>query len=217
VLRSVILAAIVSITAPGLQGCGRSERHFAPRHDALPSGAAVLVLGDSIAAGTGASADTAFPALMARATGWSVVNASVPGETSGGALSRLDALLSEHRPALVIVEIGGNDLLRSVPVDRIEFNLKRIIGIVRGAGAIPVLVAIPNPSMMAAAVGSLRDHPIYETVARAEKVFLIEGTVSTVLSSGDLRADQIHPNSKGHEKLWMLMQPQLTASGLLKK
>ncbi|MBK7662959.1 MAG: hypothetical protein IPJ21_05315 [Sterolibacteriaceae bacterium] len=84
------------------------------REAQLAPGSVVLALGDSITAGHGVMPEEAWPALLARRSGWRIINAGVSGDTSGGALQRLAALIAEHAPQLVIVEIGGNDMLRRV-------------------------------------------------------------------------------------------------------
>ena len=83
-------------------------------HAALPSGATVLALGDSLTYGTGATAETSYPVFLAAATHWNVINAGVPGHTAAEGCARIHALLAEHRPALVLVFLGGNDFLRLV-------------------------------------------------------------------------------------------------------
>ena len=95
-LAGVGALALLGATLPG---CERERRAAQP----VPAGATVLALGDSLTYGTGASADTAYPAVLAGLTGWHVVNAGVPGDISVQALARLPALLAEHSPTLIIV------------------------------------------------------------------------------------------------------------------
>ena len=109
-------------TAFGLVACGRKPA----RAQAVPAGATVLALGDSLTSGVGASADTAYPAELARLTGWKVVNGGVSGDTSVQALARLPGLLQQHQPALVIVSIGGNDFLRRQSAATARANILRI-------------------------------------------------------------------------------------------
>ncbi|HPK31451.1 MAG TPA: GDSL-type esterase/lipase family protein, partial [Ottowia sp.] len=108
--------------ALALPGCGRER----PRSRPVPAGAVVLALGDSLTWGTGAPPEASYPAVLARLTGWQVVNAGVPGDTSAQALARLPAMLAEHRPALVIVSIGGNDFLRRLPEADTRANVRAI-------------------------------------------------------------------------------------------
>ena len=93
--RRSVLAALCALAAVGLAGCGRRAIKAQP----VPAGASVLALGDSLTFGTGATPDTAYPAVLATLTGWAVVNAGVPGDTAAQAVARLPALLQEHKPA----------------------------------------------------------------------------------------------------------------------
>lgn len=76
---------------------------------ALPSNSTVLILGDSLSYGTGATKGEDYPTLLAQNTGWQIINAGVPGDTTAQGLARLPNLLVEHQPSLLIVELGGND------------------------------------------------------------------------------------------------------------
>ena len=79
---------------------------------ALPAGSKVLAFGDSVTFGTGAAPGEDWPTLLAGLTAWQITNAGIPGDTAEAGKSRIRSLLDEHTPALVIIEIGGNDFLR---------------------------------------------------------------------------------------------------------
>ena len=188
--RALLLAAL----ALPLAACSRRLRM-----QAVPAGATVLALGDSLTYGTGASPETSYPAVLARTTGWNVVNAGIPGDTSADALARLPALLQEHNPRLVIVSIGGNDFLRRLPLEDTRVNLRAIIRQSQAAGAQVLLVAIPELNVLAAVARSLGDQPLYADVAGELKVPLHAGGWSGVLSDPALRSDAIHANARGYE------------------
>jgi lysophospholipase L1-like esterase len=177
-------------------GCGRRK----PRVQPVAPGATVLALGDSITHGSGAPAEASYPAVLAALTGWHVVNGGVPGDTSAQALARLPELMAEHTPALVIASIGGNDFLRRLPEADTRENLRRIVELARSGGAQVLLVAVPRPSMAAAAVGSLSDHAMYEEVAEAMDVPLHRDGWSRVLADEALRSDRIHANARGYRQ-----------------
>jgi lysophospholipase L1-like esterase len=166
----------------------------------VPAGASVLALGDSLTLGLGATPETSYPAVLARLTQWSVVNAGVSGDTSGQALARLPALLLEHAPQLVLISIGGNDFLRHLPEGETRSNIRQICERSLASGAQVMLVAIPALSAAAAITGTLSDHPMYEEIAQALKLPLHANGWSSVLGNASLRADQIHANSKGYEQ-----------------
>jgi lysophospholipase L1-like esterase len=117
-LAQVIAMALFVAT---LAACGAS------REKALPPGSVVLIIGDSITAGYGVDAKQAWPAELAQRTSWHVVAAGISGDRTAGGRDRLPALLDEHVPALVIIELGGNDLLRHVPEAEIGANLATMI------------------------------------------------------------------------------------------
>lgn len=181
----------------------------------VPAGATVLALGDSITHGTGAPPGAAYPAVLASLTGWNVVNAGVPGHTSAQALQRLPGLLAEHRPALVIVSIGGNDLLRRQDETALRDNLRRILAAVREAGAQALLVAVPRPTLAARITGSLDDHPLYAEIAAEAAVPLHAAGWSAVLADERLKSDAIHGNAAGYETFARGLLGTLQAAGLL--
>ena len=172
-----------------------------PKQEALPPGTKVLALGDSLTAAHGVAPGEAWPALLATRTGWIVVNAGVSGDTSGGALQRLPALLEEHGPALVLVTLGGNDMLRRLPQGQTTANLAQILALVKAQGAKAVLLATPKPSIAGAVFNNLSAADFYQQVAKAQQVPLIEDALADVLSNTELKADQLHPNAAGHALL----------------
>ena len=172
-----------------------------PKETGLPRGTTVLALGDSLTAAHGVTPAEAWPTLLAERTGWVIINGGVSGDTSEGGLQRLPALLDEHRPALVLVTLGGNDMLRRLPQEQTVANLGRIVAQVRARGAKAVLVATPKPSLVGAAFGALSPADFYRTLARDQQVPLIVDPMADVLSDAKLKADQLHPNAAGHALL----------------
>jgi lysophospholipase L1-like esterase len=187
---------LVALAAAPLAACGRKV----PRYEAIPPGSTVLALGDSLTFGTGAGAEAAYPARLAAMTGWQVVNAGVPADTSAQARERLPRLLAEHAPKLVLLSIGGNDFLRQVPEAETRTNIAAMLDEIRAAGAQPMLIAVPRPAVMAALLRSLDDHPLYEALAGERRVPLFASGWAKVLSDPALKADQIHANAAGYER-----------------
>jgi lysophospholipase L1-like esterase len=183
--------------AVALGACGRRKLQA----KTVTAGATVLALGDSLTYGSGATPDTSYPAVLAGLSGWQVVNAGVPGDTAAQALERLPALLQEHKPALVLVSIGGNDLLRRLPEADTRAYLRRICELALAADAQVMVLAVPRPSVAAAFVGSLSDHPLYSEVSGALKLPLHERGWSSVLADESLRADAIHANARGYAQM----------------
>jgi len=205
-------ALLVWAASLALAACGKRK---AARATPLAVGAVVLALGDSITHGTGAAPDTAYPAQLARLTGWDVVNAGVPGDTTLQALERLPRLLAEHRPALVIVSAGGNDFLRHLPDTDTAANLRRIVAQARAAGAQVLLVAVPRPTLAAVVGAGLSDHPLYDKLATELALPLHAGGWARVLGDEQLKSDQIHANAAGYRAFAVGLVTTLRDSGLL--
>ena len=193
-----------------LAGCARDKKTAQP----VPPGSTVLALGDSLTFGTGASAETSYPTVLAGLTGWNVVNAGVPGDTSAQALARLPALLAEHQPKLVIVSIGGNDFLRKLPESDTRAHVHAICKQSLDAGAQVLLVAVPRATV-AAALGQMTDHALYAEVAEDLKIPLQREAWGEVLAQPDLRADAVHANARGYAQFARSVQGTAAAVGLL--
>ena len=209
--RRFLRAAGLFPVAAILAGCGKK----AVTGRKLAAGATVLALGDSITFGIGASTETSYPSMLAKLTGWNVINAGVSGETSAQALARLPALLQEHTPPLVLVSIGGNDFLRRLPEVETRTNIQKICELCLASGAQVLLVAIPRFSASAAITGALSDHPMYEEIAQLLKLPLHAQGWSTVLSNAGLKSDQIHANAQGYEQFARGLFASVQAAKLL--
>ena len=193
-----------------LAGCARDKKTAQP----VPPGSTVLALGDSLTFGTGASAETSYPTVLAGLTGWNVVNAGVSGDTSAQALARLPALLAEHHPKLVIVSIGGNDFLRKLPESDTRTHVHAICKQSLDAGAQVLLVAVPRATV-AAALGQMTDHALYAEVSKDLKIPLQREAWGEVLAQPDLRADAVHANARGYAQFARSVQSTAAAVGLL--
>lgn len=209
-MKTVRAFLFVFLTLAWLAGCDS-----APRYQPLPPDAVVLAFGDSITYGTGAGGGQDYPHLLAGLSEWRVVNAGVPGDTAQQARERLPALLAEHRPELVIVELGGNDFLRKRREADVKGDILAIIDEIQASGALVALVAVPRLSLLRAGMGALRDSSIYAEMAQVTEVLLIPEVLSSVLSEDHLRADQIHPNAEGYRVLASGLVEVLRSEGLM--
>lgn len=205
--RSTLLWGLAAVLA----GCKRAPLRGQP----VPAGATVLALGDSLTFGTGASPEASYPQVLAGLTGWQVVNAGVPGHTSAQALERVGALLDEHRPALVLLGIGGNDFLRRLDEAATRDHIQRTVQAVQSRGAQLLLIAVPRPTLAARFTGTLDDHPLYGELAEALRVPLHRQGWAEVLADERLRADAIHANAAGYEQFARGLLATLRATGLL--
>ncbi|MGA7593793.1 MAG: arylesterase [Gallionella sp.] len=183
------------------------------KEQALPAGSQVLALGDSLTQGAGVAPEQAWPDLLAQKTGWVVVNGGVNGDTSEEALRRLPGLLDQHNPVLVLVTLGGNDMLRHLPEQQTVANLERILALIKAHGAKAVLLATPDPSPMRAVFRDLAAPDFYRKVAEAQHVPLIEDAIADVLSDPELKGDAVHPNADGHVRLAEKIYKELQSIG----
>ncbi len=186
------------------------------QHEAIPAGATVLVLGDSISYGTGANWGEDYPALLAAKTRWNIVNAGVPGDTTEMGLARLPELLEANTPKLVLVELGGNDFLHHVPREQTIGNLKKILLTIKQKQIPTILLAIPKASLFGAAIGGLSDDPMFEQLGKETDTAVIADVLSDVLEHNELKADPIHPNAQGYQKLAETINEALKVQGFLK-
>ena len=179
----------------------------------------ILVFGDSISAGYGlARVDRGWVALLqaklkSEGYGDEVVNASVSGETTAGGLARLPRALGLHHPAVVVLELGGNDGLRALPIEQMRANLTRMIDLARGAGAKVLLLGMripPNYGPQYTAQFSA----VYADLAHDKHVPLVPFLLSDVALHPDLmQADGVHPMEAAQPLLlatvWPTLEPLL--------
>lgn len=177
----------------------------------------ILVFGDSLSAGYGIRQDAAWPALLARRLqerklDYSVVNASISGETTSGGRARIDALLGRHAPAVVIVALGSNDGLRGLPVATLRENLEAIAGAAQKRQARVLIVGQrlpPNYGPYAATF-----HAVFGEVARTRKTafvdFLLDGVAT---QPGLFQSDNLHPTAEAQplllDNVWRGLAPLL--------
>jgi len=174
--------------AAGAAGCRRAP----PNLDS--PGTAIVCLGDSITAGAGASDGHGYPAVLAARLGVAVIDDGVPGDTAAGGLARLPQVLTQD-PWLVIVELGGNDILRQVPAASTEEALDGIVRQLLAARVLPVLVAVEGP------FGGGSHGEIYARLGKRYRVPVVRDVLRQILFDPSLKADEVHPNDLGHARL----------------
>jgi len=200
---------LMTLAIASLTGCSKKAKL-----SAIPLGSPVLAFGDSVTFGTGAGDGEDWPTLLAGLTGWKVINAGIPGDTAEAGRTRIQGLLDEYKPVLVIIEIGGNDFLRRRPPGAVKQDLKALIGTARQSGAQVVLIGVPELSILALVAGKAVDSPIFEELGKEEGVPIIGNVFSDVLSRPELCADKIHPNAQGYQQLTTGIHSGLKRLGL---
>lgn len=174
-----------------LAGCGNKVPPVAK----LAPGDIVLAFGDSLTYGTGARAEESYPVVLGQLIGRTVVRSGVPGEQTAGGLERLPEVLDEHKPKLVIVCLGGNDMLRKGTPANIEANLRKILQEIKSRGLDAMLIGVPTPTLIA-------NPPEFYSKLAGEFAIPYEGEIITsVLYKSELKSDPIHPNAAGYRKV----------------
>lgn len=203
-----VCLVLTACQEPSLDGTKRQApiRQPVTRGEPIqPRGPLVAFLGDSITAGLGVSEEQAFPAAAAallaeQGIAIQPLNAGVSGDTSTGGLSRIDWLLRAH-PAVLVVELGGNDALRGQPVASIERNLRKVIDRALGAGTVVLLLGMQIPPSYGAEY-TAGFQAVYARIARDKDVVFVPAFLSGVGCVASLnQADGIHPNALGHRRL----------------
>jgi acyl-CoA thioesterase-1 len=189
---------------------------------ALAQQPVLLVLGDSLAAGYGLRpgrswVDLLQKRLAAEKPDYRVVNASISGETTLGGRNRLDALLRQHGPRVVIIELGANDGLRGQPVDTMRDNLAAMVRAARKAGAGVLLVGMQIPPNYGQQY-TRKFREAYAQVARTERVPLVPFLLDGFADKRELfQQDGVHPNEQAQplmaHTVWPKLAPLLGIGG----
>jgi acyl-CoA thioesterase-1 len=183
----------------------------------------LLVVGDSLSAGYGVTTELRWVTLLTQRLekhcgSFNVVNASISGDTSEGGVNRLPALLSDHQPDIVIIELGGNDGLRGIAIETMQRNLQRMVAIAKKAGASVLLLGVKLPSNYGEDFVNAF-HQVYYDVAGAESVPLVPFFLQGVaLNKQLMQGDGIHPNDKAQpillDNVWSALLSVITRHGL---
>ena len=192
-----------------------------PAMAAAPKAPLILVVGDSISAEYGLTRGQGWVALLAqrlteKKLAQRVQNASISGDTTSGGLARLPALLQQHKPAIVIIELGGNDALRGLPLASSRANLKAMVQAAKSAGAKVLLLGMQVPPNYGASY-QREFSTMFEQVASQEKAALVPFLLKGIADQADAQAwfqpDRIHPLARAHplmlELVWQGLKPLL--------
>ena len=157
-----------------------------------PTGTSIICFGDSLTAGIGAEPERSYPAQLERRIGGPVLNAGRPGDTTGGALDRLDSDVLSHDPRIVLITLGGNDLMQGVPPEEALANLERMVDTIHGRGALVVVGGISLP-LVDQGYGE-----VYGELRRRTGCLVIENVLEGIIGRPNLMSDRIHPNGEGY-------------------
>jgi acyl-CoA thioesterase I len=166
-----------------------------PTLSRLPDDAVILAFGDSITSGVGAPPGESYQEILQGLINRKVIKSGISGETSGEGLVRLSGELATHRPKLVLLCLGGNDLLRKMDLKKTADNLSRMVQIIRDSGAEVLLVGVPKPGLVLSTAG------FYKEISKGMHVPLEGSLLANILADNKLKADAIHPNAEGYRRL----------------
>jgi len=175
----------------------------------LPGNAVILAFGDSLTAGNGVSAGQSYPEQLSGLLNRTVINAGISGEESGQGRERLAALLDQHRPQILLLCHGGNDLLRKRPLSQLEDNLRTMIAMARERGIEVILLGVPAPGI------SLSVNELYGEVATSTSTLFIEDVIADVLQYPGLKSDAVHPNGQGYAQIATEIRDALEERGAI--
>ena len=192
---TVLLAASVALGAA--PGCGDSPT--------APSSVTVVAFGDSITAGIGTSGNNDYVSVLSNRTGVAIINAGRPGDTTASALARIESAVLARDADIVIVFLGGNDLLQGVPVQQRIANITAIVQQIRSDGAAVVLVGVGS-GVIDPFEGALPG------IASQTSSTLVPAVLDGIFGVPSLMADLIHPNNAGHAIIADRIEPALRAA-----
>lgn len=181
---------LILALALALAACGD-----APKLPKLASTDVVLAFGDSLTYGTGAEPSESYPVVLSQLIGRQVVATGFPGEVTAGGLERLPDVLDEVKPRIMLLCMGGNDMLRGTGYAGAEANLRAMIKLAQERGISVVLIAVPQPALFSG------NAPFYEIIARDNGLPLEASVLKGLMYDNEYKSDPIHPNAKGYRKM----------------
>ncbi len=203
-LRPFLLCVCLLASAV-LSGCGERQPSL-PRLDPTD---VVLAFGDSLTYGTGARPGESYPEVLSALIGRTVVSAGVPGERTREGLERLDDVLDLHQPRIMLLCLGGNDMLRKVDASETENNLRQMIETATARGIGVVLIGVPKPALLGGTA------QFYERIAD-DYALPYEGEVlNEILRDSAYKSDPVHPNARGYRLLAAALAEVLRGSGAI--
>ncbi len=194
--------ALLLLAGAVLAGCGE----HVPALPKLAPGDVVLAFGDSLIYGTGARSGESYPEVLSALIGRDVVSAGEPGEQTAAGMDRLDDVLDIYEPVIMLLCLGGNDMLRKVDPSVIEANLRLMIDNARGRGVGVLLIGVPKPALFAGTA------EFYERIAEDLSLPFEGDALNDILRDNAYKSD---PNAQGYRKLAEAVAKLLQRAGAL--
>lgn len=188
-----------------LAGCGRQV----PLLPQLGPDDVVLAFGDSLTYGTGAGDGESYPEILSELIGREVISAGVPGERTAQGLERLPTALAAYQPKILLLCLGGNDMLRKVSAGEIETNLRSMVDVARSRGVAVLLIGVPRPAL----IGGTAD--FYDRIADDLDLVYEGQALNDILRDETYKSDPIHPNALGYRLFAQALAEALRGAGAI--
>lgn len=193
-----------------LSGCAKKEIK-----NIDSKGTNIICFGDSLTLGYGTNPGEDYPSALARMVDIPVINAGIDGDTSVTALERLKADVLDKNPLLVVIEFGGNDFLRSIPLEETVKNIEEMVKKIQAAGSMAVIADISTGMIM----GNYRKE--FKLLSRKYNAIFLSHLLSGIFTNSSLKSDFIHPNTEGYkliaQRIYSTIKPYLKQNTLCKK
>ncbi len=176
----------------------------------LATDAVILAFGDSLTYGTGTDRSLSYPTVLASMTGMTVVNEGVPGEVSSKGMARLPTVLDTHKPDLLVLIHGGNDMLRRTGMQQAKHNLRAMITLARSRGIDVVMLGVPKPGLILSAAD------FYEEIAEETGTPIDNDAIADILQYPANKSDAVHPNADGYRMLAEAVYDLLSDNGAIR-
>ncbi len=199
VLVCAIRPFVIAMLAIALVGCSQGKIRHSDGHREGP----VVILGDSLAAGFEMPKGAGFVEVLSQRLGVEITNLGQSGATTSDSLPRVAQDVLPLKPALVIIELGGNDALRKIDPKTTRANLAQMISEVQAQGVPVMLLGVRGGLMSDGFAG------MYEELATEYETAYVSDILEGLLTRPELKHDSIHPNAKGHQRLADKVEPEL--------
>lgn len=188
-IRNIILIILIIIGF----NYYKSRQEGDPSTLSLPLDTKVLTFGDSLTLGYGVSGDKSYPSVLGELLHVSVINEGVNGELSDQGLTRLPAVLARHKPDILVLCHGANDILRKIDVAKTKNNLNEMVKLAKEQGIYVLLVGVPTFDILTFNVPSF-----YYEVAKENGIEIEDASLKKIMDDESLKSDKVHPNAEGY-------------------
>lgn len=209
-LTAFVKITVVGILAGLLAGCVDTQVK-----NIGAQGKSIVCFGDSVTLGYGVEAGNDYPAALAKLTSCPVINSGIDGDTSSEAVRRMDSDVFSHEPFLVIIEFGGNDFLRKVPLSETAKNIEEMVKQLHSR-SIMVALADISAGMIMGEYGKE-----FKSLCKKYGLIFIPSVLNGIITNPSLKSDFIHPNKEGYtivaHRVYRAILPYLSKNAILRK